>query len=451
MQRLVQLLCLSSVYLAHHFVCKDKISLNATNLRRLYSFLYMSFTLFVLTTPRDNGPNGQHAVIAQGFDVCSRMIMSVIFMDTLTTCPWQLAISLAETGVHVMQHTGADTATFAWMQMTIFGCITTVSAVLEFWVSSHISVLLDTESMVSGFRRMLRGVSDGEVLLNEAMNICDETDCLKHLLMTQSNFKGKPFERLVVPEEIGRFREFLKQSEAESQKREKERTTTPPCLRLSLRGASDLRVGVDVWHVLMPCRQNGMRHLLALREDSEAKTSFLAPAVSVKSPESNLRKRAMPLQSLPSTSAGSSDSEVSTASSQKSATSMLQNVSELVDMTLCVDATTNRFDIEQAHLSFQRQPQSSDSSMPSLRRLVRPTDWETVRSKLKKVTDPTGSKDLRLQLVDDAKRSIVAMGRVSMYKPPRSSEDGVKLCLQLTEIKLEDKSLRDWHLAAINE
>ena len=52
-----------------------------------------------------------------------------------------------------------------------------------------------------------------------------------------------------------------------------------------------------------------------------------------------------------------------------------------------VDATTHWFDVEQAHLSFQRQPQSSDSSMPSLRRLVRPTDWETVRSKLKTVRD----------------------------------------------------------------
>jgi len=50
-----------------------------------------------------------------------------------------------------------------------------------------------------------------------------------------------------------------------------------------------------------------------------------------------------------------------------------------------VDATTHWFDVEQAHLSFQRQPQSSDSSMPSLRRLVRPTEWETVRSKLKTV------------------------------------------------------------------
>ena len=141
--------------------------------------------------------------------------------------------------------------------------------------------------------------------------------------------------------------------------------------------------------------------------------------------------------------------------SQKSCTSLMQHFPELVDLTLCVDATTPWFDVEQAHLSFQRQPQTSDFSMPSLRRLVRPTDWETVRSKLKKVsevTDSSGS-DLRLRLVDDAKRCMVAHGQVSKYTPPRDprGSEGVKLCLQLTEMVFEDKASRDWKLEAINE
>ena len=33
------------------------------------------------------------------------------------------------------------------------------------------------------------------------------------------------------------------------------RTKTPPCLRVSLRGPSHLRVGVDLWHVCMPGRK----------------------------------------------------------------------------------------------------------------------------------------------------------------------------------------------------
>lgn len=44
-------------------------------------------------------------------------------------------------------------------------------AVQRYWVTSHISALVDTESMLSSFRHMLRGVCDGEVLLTEEMKI----------------------------------------------------------------------------------------------------------------------------------------------------------------------------------------------------------------------------------------------------------------------------------------
>ena len=42
-----------------------------------------------------------------------------------------------------------------------------------------------------------------------------------------------------------------------------------------------------------------------------------------------------------------------------------------------VDATTPLLDVDQAHLSFVRRRDSDDSSMPSLRRLVQPTDAGT--------------------------------------------------------------------------
>lgn len=454
-EQLVQLIFCSCVYLLHHLAMAGKLTLNATNLRRLFVLFQGSFVLFVLANPGGDGGDGGdgRAIITQGFNACSRMIMAVIFMDTLTAVPLQLAISMAETAVHVMQkqhiqHSWADIILFAWMQTLVCCSIIAFTVILEYWVISHVSVLLDTESMVSSFRRMLRGVSDGEVLLNEEMQVCEDADCLKHLLMTQSNFKGKHFERLLMPEETCRFQDFLKQSMAEERKPDEQRTKTPPCLRISLRGASDIRVGVDLWHVLMPGRKDGMLHLLVLREDSEARAT--PPML----PSANLVKNVHLGPSSPtSTSAGDfTDREPSESSmSQKSCTSLMQNFPELVDLTLCVDATTPWFDVEQAHLSFQRQPQSSDFSMPSLRRLVRPTEWETVRSKLKKVAEATDSSgDIHLRLVDDTKRCMVAHGQVSKYTPPRGS-DGVKLCLQLTEMVFEDKASRDWNLEAINE
>jgi hypothetical protein len=38
---------------------------------------------------------------------------------------------------------------------------------MRFWVTSHLTSLMDTESMVCSFRRMLRGVSDGDLMLSE--------------------------------------------------------------------------------------------------------------------------------------------------------------------------------------------------------------------------------------------------------------------------------------------
>ena len=46
-------------------------------------------------------------------------------------------------------------------------------------------------------------------------------------------------------------------------------------------------------------------------------------------------------------------------------------------MTLLVDGGSHWLDVEQAHLRFVKQPSDPDAHMPSLRRLVRPTDWES--------------------------------------------------------------------------
>lgn len=141
MQQLVQLMFMSGVYFSHHLVCKGKLELNAANLRTIYILFYSSFVLFVLANP--SGENGR-AVITKGFNVCSRMLMSVIFMDTRTAIPAQLVLLVAETGVHAIQHTLSESVLFAWMQTLVSSSIIAFSCVLEFWVTSHISVLLES-------------------------------------------------------------------------------------------------------------------------------------------------------------------------------------------------------------------------------------------------------------------------------------------------------------------
>jgi len=48
----------------------------------------------------------------------------------------------------------------------------------------------------------------------------------------------------------------------------------------------------------------------------------------------------------------------------------------------CVQQPPARLDVAQAHLSFTRKSSDADSSMPSLRKIVLPTDWGSVRDQL---------------------------------------------------------------------
>ena len=57
------------------------------------------------------------------------------------------------------------------------------SCILDLWVRALIEALLqtaDAESLLSSFRRMLRGVCDGEVLLDGQLKIFGESECVQH-------------------------------------------------------------------------------------------------------------------------------------------------------------------------------------------------------------------------------------------------------------------------------
>ena len=125
--------------------------------------------------------------------------------------------------------------------------------------------------MVGGFRRMLRGICDGEVLLNGQLKIQGSGVCLNTILSTSGNFGDKSFLELLVDseEEHDRFHDFIAASrryvEPEMQ------GGMPPCLRVSLQGVASHRVGVDIFHVAL-CNLYGTGdcfHLLAMRQDSE--------------------------------------------------------------------------------------------------------------------------------------------------------------------------------------
>ena len=57
------------------------------------------------------------------------------------------------------------------------------------------------------------GVCDGDVLLDSQMNVDQESQCLRHLILTDVSLKGKSFEHLLVDDEqLTRFRKFIEAS-----------------------------------------------------------------------------------------------------------------------------------------------------------------------------------------------------------------------------------------------
>ena len=64
---------------------------------------------------------------------------------------------------------------------------------MRFWVTSHLASLMDTESMVCSFRRMLRGVSDGDLMLSEDLR--GAVNPWENLRKTKEN-QGKPWKTM---------------------------------------------------------------------------------------------------------------------------------------------------------------------------------------------------------------------------------------------------------------
>ena len=146
-------------------------------------------------------------------------------------------------------------------------------------------------------------------------------------------------------------------------------------------------VAADIYHVpifgLFGAREP--YHLIAFKEDPESRPLPEAP------------DDAVPQELLPSATSVSgrqpATRTTSLVSGSTGRSSMAEFCSELKDLTLLVDTETELHDVVQAHLKFQRGDVGNvlpdgttdlsselQSSMPSLRKLIKPTAWEDMRS-----------------------------------------------------------------------
>jgi len=409
--RAVQLATGACPYCMHGVIARRLVRLTPRSLRIVASLYFLSFNCFVLGQSVEHRTNDP--VAQQIFQVGSRFVMTMIFMDTAFIMPAQIITSLSECFAY-WKFKGDFSLVTSFMigqGMTCIACVA-FSAAFQYTLYKYIQASLESAgagSMVAGFRKVLRGICDGEVLLDTDFRIQGESRCLQHILMSQKSLVGKSFPDLLDEEERKGFNEFTKSStEAASTAGdgcEEESLAARPCHRMSLRGACNIKASVDIFHVPVVDQMNEeILHLIAFREDNESK-HLPEAETDIGSDWLDLLRRQQAQASLPEPVLRHAASKAS----ETSAGYLLPACPELAELTILVDMASARLDIVQAHLRYKHINDDA-GEMPCLRSLILPTDWETVRGKAERfarkiregrVSQPKPMNGLRIKTPSD--------------------------------------------------
>ncbi|CAK9089789.1 Uncharacterized protein SCF082_LOCUS42362 [Durusdinium trenchii] len=374
------LTCCGVAYVQHLAVGNESLELTPQRLK-FFSYLLHLLTLLVIL---GSGLSGifQFALM-QGFQTAIRFCLVLCFLDPSVSIPFQFLFTLVEILIHFYyfsqsQESGAQLCSVCWCQFFILVECVAASVFTDLLLRQRLHAQLDTldaETLLGSFRRVLRGVCDGDVLLDHQMKIAQDSECLKHLILTDVSLKDRSFEELLASEEQARFQSFIEKSTASAVDRDED-SGPPLCLRLSLRGAAGIRVGADVYHVPVPKLFGAGQpyHLIAFKEDPEAR------------PQPDASEDAVPKELLHSwETQGNGWTSRSAASMVSSGgRSSCHVCPELEQITLLIDVGTECQDVPQAHLSFERREAEGESHMPSLRKLVKPTDWPKLSASVRR-------------------------------------------------------------------
>ena len=369
-------LCFMAVYMQHLLVGKELVELNLDRLKFLAYFVHI--IVFLLLTSTAWSPTGFAFASFQLLGTVARIMTAFGFLNPRITISFEVLYAATEVFVY-LSFLGEANVQFLLAclgQLVILIMTVASSFLLNLALRGRIHALLDAanaESLVSSFRRVLRGLCDGEVLLDSEMNVSQESECLKHLILTDVSLKGRSFEHLLAPEDQQRFREFIEASTGALD------SAPPFCSRVGLRGSAGIRVAVDIYHVPVPGLFGADKpyHLIAFKEDYESR------------PLPDAEDDAIPAELIPSRAR---NGECMSMVSESTGQICVDHCPELQQMTLLVNVESELQDVEEAHLKFDRAEgevgdlPSADlqSSMPSLRKFVKPMEWEKVCFKIKR-------------------------------------------------------------------
>ena len=292
----------------------------------------------------------------------SLIFVSVVFVDLKMTFPVYVAGALVLTYKHweLLRHT-SNVAPLICSTLVSHVAVLAVLVVIVYTLQSYIAEKLDsddTSSLLLAFRRVLRGLCDGDLVLDRRnYRIVDDASYLERLLNTNKKLSETDFLDLFLDSEgRQRFLEFLdRETSKESQ------ANMPSCLRIALQGAAG-PVSTDVFVTSCGAAARDY-YLLAFRVDPE---QFIAP------PDAPPDAPPVPTQT-----GQELGQELGQAERAASSVEVLEAFKELVQVAILVNTETPAMDIEEVTLSFERSSASS-SGMPTLRSFIRINDWERV-------------------------------------------------------------------------
>ncbi|CAK9056266.1 unnamed protein product [Durusdinium trenchii] len=271
--------CCILSYVQHLMVAQEWLSMSPQRLKLVAVLHHSAGLLLRIMTGISASP--MKFAVMHGFNIAVRFMLVFTFLDPWVSIPFQVLYTLADVFEYVLLFEGTSEQAGSLWYSQFFICLLSIAAsiLIDSVLRARIYALLDTadaESLVSSFRRVLRGVCDGEVLLDSHMNVAKESECLKHLILTNVSLTGSSFLDLLDGEQH-RFKAFIDSSMASPEPKDSlKRTDTPPAngLRVSLRGSEGVRVAADLYHVPVPGLFGAKEpfHLIAFKEDLDSRT-----------------------------------------------------------------------------------------------------------------------------------------------------------------------------------
>lgn len=296
------------------------------------------------------------------------VLNSVAFMDLMVTVP-TCFMGFATIIYKRWEFEGFANVTMMRICSTVVSHMCVASAVVFLVYSMQRSIAAKLESgdafsLLRGFRKVLRGVCDGDLVLDNEFQIVGDDTSLEQLLKSERQLVGTNFLDLFLDIE-GRqcFKQFLNAESASKQMDKmdnRDAFALPRGLRVSLQGAEG-PISADVFCTRVPNGEGPDYCLLALKEDPEQHLADCAPCA----PPSEGSQVFEASSTAKLGSQGSSIPEIFASAFE-----------DLVQVALLVSNDSVGLDIEEATLSFERSP---NETMPTLRKLLRGSGLERVK------------------------------------------------------------------------